>query len=104
MIHVQIIGHDNSNLKALIKNAIVDGKIRSFEIAKVKGGLKITHRRYIGSVNLTRRTAGPLIALVKCHNRDKEWQLLAAFIGRLAYHFKSDIAAINIQFAPTADR
>jgi hypothetical protein len=103
MIHVQIIAHNDRNLQSLIRNAIVDGKIKSFETAKVKGGLKITHKKHIGSVNLT-RTSGPLIALVKCNNRDKEWQLLEAFIGRLAYHFKSDIAAINIQFAPTADR
>ena len=30
-------------------------------------------------------------------SRSKEWQLLEAFVGRLAYHFKNDIASINIQ-------
>lgn len=103
MTHIQIIGQGDIKLQSLIRNAIAEGKIKAFKTAKVKGGFKITHKTYIGSINLT-QTSGPLVALVMCKNRDKEWQLLKAFIGLLAYHFQSDIAAINIQFAPTVNR
>lgn len=100
MIHVQIIGHGGVNLQSLIRTAIVEGQIKSFETAKVKGGLKITHKKHLGSISMT-RTSGPLIAVVKCNNKGREWQLLETFVGRLTYHFQSKIAAINIQFAPT---
>jgi hypothetical protein len=99
MIHVQIIARDGDNLQSLIRAAIKSDKIKSFETAQVQGGLKITHKRHLGAISL-RRTKGPLLAIVQCHNRSKEWQLLEAFIGRLAYHFTNEIAAVNIQFDP----
>jgi len=68
-------------------------------VKHVRGGLVIQHRKYIGEIRFT-RTAGPLIAALKCQNRSREWQLLGAFVGRLAYHFKNEIAAMNIQFEP----
>lgn len=99
MINIQIIGDGDIKPQTLIRNAITEGRIRAFSIVKVKGGLKITHKNktYPGSINLT-QTPGPLVATVMCKNKDKEWQLLKAFIGVLAYNFRSDIAAINIQF------
>lgn len=97
MIHLQIIGRESKNLQSLIRAAIAEGKIKSFETARVKGGVKITHKKHVGAIRLT-RTQGPLLATVTCNNPAKEWQLLEAFIGRLTYHFFAEINAINIQF------
>ncbi len=100
MIHLQIVGRGRDNLQSLIRAAIAEGKIMSFETAQVKGGVKITHKKYLGTIRLN-RTPGPLLATVACHNRTREWQLLEAFVGRLAYHFSDQIAAINIQLEPS---
>ena len=97
MIHLQIVERSDNNLQRLIRSAIRSGKITSFETAKVVGGLKITHKKYLGAINIT-PAKGLLLADVTCKNPDKEWQLLEAFVGRLAYHFSDEIAAINMQF------
>ena len=96
MVHMQVLGRDGANLQAAIKKAISDGAIKSFEVAQVKGGFKIKHKKHLGEIRFT-KTPGPLLASLVCKNRSKEWQLLEAFVGRLAYHFKNDIASINIQ-------
>ncbi len=97
MIHVQLISRRGENLQTLIRSAIGQGRIKSLETAKVKGGVRITHKKHPGNISLT-RTKGPLLATISCTNPAKEWQLLETFVGRLAYHFAANIAAINIQF------
>jgi hypothetical protein len=101
MIHLQIIERGSNNLQALIRSAIRSGKITSFEIAKVKGGLKITHTApdYPGAITFI-QMVGLLLVDVGCKNAAKEWQLLGAFVGQLACHFVDEIAAINMQFDP----
>lgn len=96
MVHLQVVGRDGVNLQAVIKKAIASGSIKSFEVPQVKGGFKIRHKKHMGEIRFT-RTMGPLLAQVVCKNRSKEWQILEAFVGRLAYHFKREIAAIKIQ-------
>ena len=97
MIHTQLISRNGQDLQILIRSAIVGGQIKSFETAKVKGGLRITHKKHPGTINFS-RTKGPLCATISCTNPSKEWQLLEAFIGRLAYHFSNELSAVNVQF------
>ncbi len=97
MIHTQLVSRNGENLQSLIRSAISEGRIKSFETAKVVGGVRITHKKHPGAINLY-KSKGPLSATISCTNPNKEWQLLEAFVGRLAYHFSSEIAAINIQF------
>ena len=97
MIHLQMVSREGENLQSLIRSAINDGRIKSFAIARVTGGLVIKHKKHIGEIGLE-QTSGPLLATLKCKNRAKEWQLLEAFVGRLAYHFKNEVSALNIQF------
>ena len=101
MIHLQIVERGSNNLQALIRSAIRSGKITSFEIAKVKRGVKITHtaQDHPGAINFI-QMVGLLLADVGCKNPAKEWQLLEAFVGQLAQHFSDQIAAINMQFDP----
>jgi len=42
-----------------------------------------------------------LVGSITCRNREREWQLLEAQIGRLGYHFRPELAGINIQLGPT---
>jgi hypothetical protein len=97
MIHTQLISRNGENLQKLIREAIANGKIKSLQVAKVVGGLRITHKKFPGAINL-KKTNGPLLASISCTNPTKEWQLLETFVGRLAYHFPKELSAINIQF------
>lgn len=98
MIHAQLISRNGENLQTLIRSAIADGHIKSFETAKVAGGVRITHKKHPGAINLTKIAKGPLLATITCTNPGREWQLLEALVGRLAYHFPTEVSAVNIQF------
>jgi hypothetical protein len=101
MVHLQLTSRNGENIQTLLRSAINEGTIKSFEISGVAGGVRIRHKKHLGELHLTKaRGRGPLGVTLVCYNRRKEWQLLEAFIGRLAYHFKSQIAAVNIQFEP----
>lgn len=99
MIHIQVVSRTGENLQSLIRSAIGDGRIRAFTVAQVKGGLRLQHPKFKGELRLT-RTRGPLLVTLISKNRSKEFQLLETFIGRLTYHFKNEIASINIQLEP----
>ena len=96
MVHLQLIGRDAADIGALVRSAIEEERIKSFEIARIRGGLRIRHKKFRGEVRFA-RTEGPVMVTVRSPDRSKEWQLLEAFIGRLTYHFASAIAGINIQ-------
>ena len=97
MIHIQVTGKEGSKLQPLIRAAIQAGKIKSFQVVQVKGGLKIQHAKHPGSIKLAQKK-NILFATLTCSNKSKEWQILESLIGRLTYHFKDSIVAINIQF------
>ena len=97
MITLQVTSNDGSNLHSALRNSIQEGKIKAFQIVQVKGGLKLQHAKYLGSVKLS-KTANILVAAIKCKNKNKEWQILKAFIGLLTYHFKDRMASIQIHF------
>ena len=101
MIHLQIISRTGkqNNLQVLIRKAISERRIKSFSTSQVKGGVKITHKKYPGAIKLT-PSDGLLLATIMCKNRSKEFQLLETFVGRLAYHFAEEVSAVNIQLPP----
>jgi hypothetical protein len=96
VIHVQLVRRNRDDLQSLIRIAIKDGQIRSFQIDRVQGGFQISHKKYLGIIKF-QRTSGPLLATIQCKNPKKEWQIFEAFVGRIADHFTDEIAAINIQ-------
>jgi hypothetical protein len=102
MVHLQLVSRNGENIAMLVRAAIGNGSIKSFEIARVVGGLRIRHKTHLGELHFskTRAPRAPLLVTLVCHNRTKEWQLLQAFVGRLSYHFKTEIASVNIQFEP----
>ena len=99
MIHLQLVPRDGANLKSLIRQAIANDKIRSFTVSQIQGGLRIKHKKHVGDIQF-KQSKRPFLATLICKNRTKEWQLLEALIGRLAYHFPNEMAGINIQFEP----
>lgn len=99
MIHLQLIRRNDENLQTLIREALASDKIRAFKVAGVAGGLKLEHKKWPGTIRFS-RTKGALCATISCTNPSREWQLLETFVGRLAYHFSGEIAAVNIQFVP----
>ncbi len=102
MVHVQIVGRHGPTLQTELRSAIAEGRIRSFEVTQVRGGVRLQHKRYPGELRLE-QTPGPLLVTVRCRPPSKEWQLLSAFIGRLADHFKDEISSINIQLEPNEE-
>ena len=96
MIHIQVVPQADEDLKGMLRAAITEGRIKSFEIARVRGGLRVIHKRYNGRVDLDQKN-GILTAKLSCHNRDDEWQLVQAFVGRLIYHFRDHIVTLDIQ-------
>ena len=97
MIKVQIVPRDTQDPHQLIRNAIGDGQVEAFELAKVKGGLVIRRTEGGGRIWLD-RAPGLLVATLRRKDRSKEAELLQAFVGMLAGRFRSSIAAINLQF------
>ena len=100
MIHVQVIPRSGDDLKSLIRGALQRKQLRSFKVRQVKGGLLLSHSKHPGTVELE-QSRGVLLATVMCKNHAKEWQLLESLVGRLVYHFRAEVAAMNIQ--PTKD-
>lgn len=96
MIHVQVISRSGEKLQSLIRAAIAAGKIKSLEVAGVKGGLRLRHKMFKGELKFS-QTRGPLLVSLATKNRAKEFQLLETLVGRLVYHFKNEISSINIQ-------
>lgn len=79
----------------MLRSAIAEEHIKSFEVARVKGGLRVKHKRYQGRVELV-QIKGILVATLVCRDPADDWQLFQAFVGRLIYHFRDSIAAINV--------
>lgn len=99
MYHLQIITReagDHADVQAAVLAAIREGRMVSFEIDRIRGGVRLKHRKFKGDVRFL-KTAGPLMITVRSPDPAGEWQLLDAFIGRIVYHFAGSIRGINIQ-------
>jgi hypothetical protein len=66
---------------------------------KIRNKAKWVHKTYTGWINLE-RSAGEIVTL-EIRSRQEtagEWKLLHAFVGFVARHFASHIAAMHIHF------
>ncbi len=82
MITVQIVEHPDTNLHKLLLKAMRSGDLRTFSAQN--RGKKITHMTYAGVINW-HRDGHVITCLVKNPRNPKvEWQLMHAFLGRLA--------------------
>ena len=100
MIRMQIVERGEAKLFSTLKRAIRSKDLRTFSLEK--GGKRVVHVRSPGHMNWI--TAEGVIACEIRTPRDpgKEWQLLAAVVGRLADRFPALVESINIQLAAPA--
>jgi hypothetical protein len=97
MMYVSATSADGSQLQTLLREAIRDGDVRSFQVAQVKGGLRVKHKKHPGVIIFEKQHDGSLWAKVSCKDKDQEWKLLEAFVGRLVYHFRDQIGEIILR-------
>lgn len=95
MIRMQIIERPGTKLFSLLKRAMRSGELRTFSLEK--GGARVVHIRSPGFMNWT-YTEGVIACEIRTpRDEGKEWQLLAAVIGRLADRYTSVVESVNIQ-------
>ena len=96
MITIQIVEHPDANLHKELLSAMRSGDLRTFK-AKDRGK-KIVHVSYKGYMTW-RRDAGVIHCKVRYPSNPRiEWQLMHAFLGRLADRYPHWIQSITIQF------
>ena len=58
------------------------------------------HTKYPGWITWETSKSGLLVAEIRSHKHDSEWQLLQAFIGYLNRHLGKDVDSITILYYP----
>ncbi len=98
MIRFQIVERTGANLQKTLLGAIRGGELRTFKA--LKRGRKIQHvnTSYHGWMNWSSSHGVISCEVLRPRKPGREWQLFAAFLGRLADRYADHIAAINIQF------
>jgi hypothetical protein len=97
MIRLQIVERSGAKLFSTLKRAIRSKDLRTFSLEK--GGNRVVHIRSPGFMNWV-EVEGVIACEIKTpKDEGKEWQLLAAVIGRLADRFPAAVEGINIQLA-----
>jgi hypothetical protein len=101
MIRLQIVERPGADLFRTLKRAIRSKDLRTFTLEK--GGSRVVHVRSPGFMDWT-ALAGMVACEIKTRAKDegKEWQLLAAVLGRLADRFPGLVESINIQLPAPA--
>lgn len=96
MITLQIVEQPDAELYKELLRAMRSGDLRTFSTQN--RGKKVMHMTYAGWMNW--HHDGNVITCVVKNPRNPrlEWQLMHAFLGRLADRFPEYIHSINIQF------
>jgi hypothetical protein len=96
MIRFQIVEHLDAKLYRSLLDAMKSGSLQTFSASK--RGRKVAHVKYPGWINWSSSEGVITCEVLSPRKPANEWQLMHAFLGRLAARFASSIAAINIQF------
>ena len=97
MIRLQIVERSGANLFRVLKKAIRSKDLRTFSIEK--GGKRVVHIRSPGYMNWVEAEGVIACEIRTPREPGKEWQLLAAVVGRLADRFPALVESVNIQLA-----
>lgn len=98
---LQIVPSDRTRLYAAMikKQADIRRSGRgTFLGARRRGGVKWTHVRYKGSINLQQGAAEGVEAVIRSPDRGDEARLLSSFLGWLDRHFGEHLAWVNIKY------
>jgi hypothetical protein len=96
MIRFQIVEHLGAEVYRSLLDAMKTGSLLTFSASK--RGRKITHVKYPGWINWSSSEGVITCEVLSPQKPANEWQLMHAFMGRLAARFAPSIVAINIQF------
>jgi hypothetical protein len=66
--------------------------------ARQRKGVKWTHVRYKGSINLGPGASDGVEAVIKSPDRGDEARLLSSFLGWLDRHFGEHLSSVNIKY------
>ena len=100
MIRIQILERPGAELFATLRRAMRGGALRTFSLAK--RGTRVVHQRYPGWMNWSHTQGAITCEIVSGRKPEGEWQLLSAFIGRLADKFADRVESIHIQLSAPA--
>jgi hypothetical protein len=95
MIRLQIVERSGARLFSLLKKSIRSHDLRTFSLEK--GGKRVVHVRSPGYMNWVEAEGVIACEIRTPKDEGKEWQLLAAVIGRLADRFPASVESINVQ-------
>ena len=96
MIRLQIVEHYGEGLHRKLLAYMRSGELQTFYSSK--RGRKISHVKYPGWINWSNSDGAITCEVLSPRKPNEEWQLMHAFLGRLAARFAPSIIAINIQF------
>jgi hypothetical protein len=101
MIRFQIVEHYGAGLHRKLLDYMRSGELQTFY--STKRGRKISHVKYPGWINWSNSDGAITCEVLSPRKPNEEWQLMHAFLGRLAARFAPSIIAINIQFPMDPD-
>lgn len=101
MIRLQIVEHYGVGLHRKLLQYMRSGELQTFYSSK--RGRKISHVKYPGWINWSNSDGAITCEVISPRKPNEEWQLMHAFLGRLAARFAPSIIAINIQFPMDSD-
>jgi hypothetical protein len=96
MIRFQVVEHYGAGLYRELLALMRSGALQTFSASK--RGRKLSHVKYPGWINWTNSEGTITCEVLSPRRPNEEWQLMHAFLGRLAARFAASIIAINIQF------
>jgi hypothetical protein len=108
MIKISVTPREQENLYGLMVKKELElrkknqGTLHRYA-SKKKNEARWLHKSYKGWINLQKCLGGMVVATVKSHDRDAEWQLLTSFIGFLDRHFGDYINNINLTYERPED-
>lgn len=101
MIRLQIVEHYGAGLHRKLLAYMRSGELQTFSSSR--RGRKISHVKYPGWINWAYSDGAITCEVLSPRKPNEEWQLMHAFLGRLAARFAQSIIAINIQFPTDPD-
>ena len=96
MIQFQIVERFGADLYRSLLDSMRSGALQTFSASK--RGRKVSHVKHPGWIKWSKFEGVITCEVVSPQKPDNEWQLMHAFLGRLAARFAPSIDAINIQF------
>ena len=97
MIRMQIVERGDVKLFGTLKRAIRSKDLRTFTLER--GGKRVVHVRSPGHMDWISAEGVIACEIKSPREPGKEWQLLAAVVGRLADRFPALVESVNIQLA-----